>query len=129
MTPTSAPKKGDGRVLLQFPSISVGVAPRFKGNRSRSKAVGAPKDSLYGLFEVPIGREDDQTLGPAGCRHPTRPVANSTVLSSAPCQFARIGCSLPRTMSVAPSLSLSKQNTSEGSTGCIRAGEWVVAST
>ena len=105
------------------PAVSVGMALAFKRNPVDAHALGTAKNRSQNFLDVPVGGKDDQLLGLVQSLHPMMPLANSTFLSSEPCQLSRIGCSLPGTMSVAPSASLSKHSTSEGSTSPRRAGE------
>src|SRR5215213_10745396 len=94
--------------------------PQPQGSRPREEAPESP-------FDVLVGDENDQIPGPRG--HPRTPAAKSTPRFVSLRHSARAGCSLPLTMSVAPSGVFAKQRTCSASTMFRMTGEWVARST
>src|SRR5215813_12642484 len=91
------------RRFVVAPRIATRVHAEVVLHRPDSQRLGAREQAIDGRLDALIRREDDEI------RHSRTPLAKYVPRSTSPFQVLRRGCSLPRTIAVAPSVPRAKQ--------------------
>src|SRR6266545_2143730 len=111
----------------EAPRISLRMNIEIAGNVPQAEGLWPGEETSEGPFHVLVGNQDGEIFRPG--THPRTPAAKRRPRFVSCLQAARAGCSLPRTMSVAPSGVFAKHKTCSASTMFRITGECVARST
>ena len=117
------------RASQQATRITLRMDEEVEGDGSNPQGLGTMKKTPQTGFDAFVRNKEDQILAWQIRAHPRTPAANSVPRVVSCFQDCNAGCSLPRTMFVAPSRVLEKQRTCLASTVLRITGEWVASST
>lgn len=115
--------------LMEAPWIPLLVDEDVERHWTEPQGLVSWQEPLEGHLHVLVGNQEDEVFPRRGRAHPRTPAANSVPSVVSCFHSCSAGCSLPRTISVAPSAFLLKQRICSASTVLRTTGEWVAIST